>query len=56
MVSLTAETEQDYKDRLEMPWEIIKRTEKEWAYSSLDLLEEVARSSRPLFSRLQPAE
>ena len=43
-VALTAETEQDYKDRLEMPWEIIKRTEKKWAYSSLDLLEEVARS------------
>ncbi len=43
-VALTAETAQDYKDRLEMPWEIIKRTEKEWAYSSLDLLEEVARS------------
>ena len=29
-VALTAETEQDYKDRLEMPWEIIKRTEKKW--------------------------
>ena len=27
-----------------MPWEIIKRTEKEWAHASLDLVEEIARS------------
>ena len=43
-VALTAETLDDYKKRLEMPWEIIKRTEKEWAHSSLDLVEEIARS------------
>ena len=43
-VALTAETLDDYKKRLEMPWEIIKRTEKKWAHSSLDLVEEVARS------------
>ena len=43
-VALTAETVGDYKKRLEMPWEIIKRTEKEWAHSSLDLVEEIARS------------
>ena len=43
-VALTAETLDDYKKRLEMPWEIIKRTEKEWAHSSLDLVEEIARA------------
>ena len=43
-VALTAETLDDYKKRLEMPSEIIKRTEKEWAHSSLDLVEEIARS------------
>ena len=43
-VALTAETLDDYIKRLEMPWEIIKRTEKEWAHSSLDLVEEIARS------------
>ena len=43
-VALTAETLDDYKKRLEMPWQIIKRTEKEWAHSSLDLVEEIARS------------
>ena len=43
-VALTAESLDDYKKRLEMPWEIIKRTEKEWAHSSLDLVEEIARS------------
>ena len=43
-VALTAETLDDYKKRLEMPWEIIKRTEKEGAHSSLDLVEEIARS------------
>ena len=44
-VSITIENEEDYRENYQMPWDIIKDTEPNWAYTELDEIVEVARST-----------
>ena len=44
-VSITIENEEDYRENYQMPWDIIKDTEPNWAYTELDEIVEIARSA-----------
>ena len=44
-VSITIENEEDYRENYQMPWDIIKDTEPNWAYTELDESVEIARSA-----------
>jgi hypothetical protein len=51
-VSITIKSEEDYRDNFQMPWDIIKETEKNWSHSKLVELEEVARSNTSVVFKL----
>ena len=51
-VSITIKNDEDYRHNFQMPWDIIKETEKNWSHSELVKLEEVARSNSSVVFKL----
>ena len=44
-VSMTIENKEDYRKNYQMPWDIIKDTEPNWAHTELDEIVEITRSA-----------
>jgi len=51
-VSITIKDEKDYRINFKMPWDIIKETERNWSYTYMDNIEEVARSNSSVIYKL----